>query len=317
VRAPAPRILFRVASGPRRGFGHVVRALRLGAALRARVWISVSGPIPAIRPTRGVRLSRQDTDLLDSVRPAMVVLDTPVVADGTRWLRAARRRGLPVVSIHDGGRAPLASDLAVDGSLAAGRGVAGARRSVVGPRFMVVDPRIPGLRERRHAATTVVIALGGGPRRDLARRIGRAVLSRMPEARVVVAGGLMGRGSRVESRMTWLGPRPTIAAVLASASVAVVAGGVTLYEAAALRVPVVALPVVEAQRPTVEAFARAGAAVAANVRAAGAVAVLVAHLAQDRRAASAIGKRGGQLVDGRGALRVAGLIERLLARSAA
>jgi spore coat polysaccharide biosynthesis predicted glycosyltransferase SpsG len=304
--------VFRVASGPRRGFGHVVRAQRLAAALHARAWISIEGPSPSIPLPRGVRLSREGLGVLDRVRPQLLVLDTPVASDGQRWLRAARRRGLTVVSVHDRGIAPLGSDLAVDGSLAAAAAIPGARRTVAGPRFMVVDPRVARLRAREGARMTVVVALGGGPHRELARRIGRAVRARVPGARIVIAGGFAAGGTRREAGMQWLGPRPTLAPVLASASVAVVAGGITLYEAAALRVPAVAVPIVEAQRPTVDAFARAGAVAAARAGDANGVADAVARLARNRRAAAAMAARGRRLVDGNGARRVAALIERLL-----
>jgi len=52
-------------------------------------------------------------------------------------------------------------------------------------------------------------------------------------------------------------------------TVAVVGGGVSLYEAAALGVPAVGVPVVPAQTPTVRAFARRGAAVAVPFKASG------------------------------------------------
>jgi len=49
-------------------------------------------------------------------------------------------------------------------------------------------------------------------------------------------------------------------AALAQATVAVVAGGTTLYEACALGTPVVAVPVVPGQATTVRRFVRAGLA---------------------------------------------------------
>jgi len=267
--------------------------------------------MPDIAAARHVRMLPGGVRALDVVRPALLVLDTPLVADGQRWLKAARRRGIAVASIHDLGIAPLGSDLAIDGSLGARRGIGAARRSLIGPGFMIVDPRVVTRRKPIVDSRLVVIALGGGSRARLAQRLGKEILHRIPDARVVIAAGFVASGGRPiasVSRLEWLGPRDSLAAVLGTAGAAVVAGGVTLYEAAALGVPTVAVPIVAAQRPTVRAFAREGAALAPGRAAridAKAVAKAVGRLLDDRKYAGRIGRRGRQLIDGQGARRVA------------
>ena len=305
------RVVVRVASGPRRGFGHAVRALRVAGALRASVWICPDGPMPgALAPARHVTLLSEGVRALDQVRPDLLLLDTPVVADGRRWLAAARRRGIPVASIHDRGIAPLASDVAIDGSLAARGGIAGARRSLIGPRFMVMDSQVRGRGRSAVDERLVVIALGGGPRIGLARRLAHRIVELSPEARVVIAAGfaVLRHGSAPSRHgVEWLGPQASLATVLGRSAVAVVAGGVTLYEAAALGVPTVAVPIVEAQRATVRAFGMAGAAIVPEVTMrvdADAVARAVTRLLNNRRLGGRIGRRGRQLVDGRGTERV-------------
>ena len=267
--------------------------------------------MPAIAAVRRVQVLPGGVRALDVVQPTLLVLDTPVAADGQRWLKAARRRGIAVASIHDRGIAPLSSDLAIDGSLAARGPISGARRSLVGPRFMVIDSRRVARPKPVDDNCLVVIALGGGPRVRLARQLGDEILRRVPRARVVIAAGFAAKRARSTapgSRLEWLGPRDSLAAVLGTAAAAVVAGGVTLYEAAALGVPTVAVPIVAAQWPTVRAFARAGAALAPG-RAGSidvkAVAAAVRRLLVDRPYATSIARRGRQLVDGQGARRVA------------
>jgi spore coat polysaccharide biosynthesis predicted glycosyltransferase SpsG len=248
--------------------------------------------------------------LLDSVRPDLLVLDTPVASDGRRWVSAARRRRITTASIHDAGIAPLSTDLAVDGSLAAPGPIRGARQSLVGPAFMVVDPAV---REtpRAVSARRVVIALGGGSRVDLARRIGEHLLRTCPGVEVQIAAGF-GAGRPRGSRLTWIGPQRSLAPVLGAAEVAVVAGGITLYEAAALGVPAVAVAIVAAQRPTVRAFVRAGAALGLPTEpTAHRVAALAARLLNDAAQGRALAVRGRRLVDGRGTARVADVLSRL------
>ena len=303
------RIVIRVGSGPRRGYGHVVRALRLARAVDARVWLSADGPVPP--HGHPVRILGRGIRALDHLQPDLLVLDTPVQADGLQWLRAARRRGLATASIHDRGIAPLASDLAFDGSLAARGPVRGARRSLVGSRYMIVDPAV---RRTGHQpqGRRVVISLGGGSRRALAAATAARIAKHCPDTEIVIAAGFHDvAAARRSGAVRWVGPQPSLVPLLASASVAVVAGGITLYEAAALGVPPVAVPVVEAQRPTVTAFAAAGAAVSSPTGDPAGIADAVLALMARPALCRELSARGRTLVDGRGVERVARELVRL------
>jgi spore coat polysaccharide biosynthesis predicted glycosyltransferase SpsG len=111
--------------------------------------------------------------------------------------------------------------------------------------------------------------------------------------------------------VSWLGPLPSLARELRACDVAIVAGGVTLYEACALGVPAVAVPVVAAQRATVEGFAARGAVLAAPLASAargasvGLVADHVATLVSRPDLARRQARVAGAIVDGKGATRVA------------
>jgi spore coat polysaccharide biosynthesis predicted glycosyltransferase SpsG len=99
--------------------------------------------------------------------------------------------------------------------------------------------------------------------------------------------------------------------------VAVVAGGVTLYEACALGVPAVALAVVPAQRAAIRAFARRGAVLDARSSSpsrnvADIAAAQVVRLVEEPERRLALARRARTLVDGKGAVRVAGRIRSLL-----
>lgn len=308
-------VLFRVASGPRRGYGHVVRAFRLARRLRADIRISIDGPVPEDLLPRHVHVVRGGTRLVDALAPHLVVLDTPVATDARTWLKAARRAGVPVASLHDRGIAPIASDLAIDGSLAGPVRITGATRTLKGPRYMVVDPAVAGRRSAPLATPSVVVAFGGGTRAVLARQVARAVRRAMPGVAVRIAGGFAPRlDSHGDDGIEWLGPQRSLVPLLSKASAAIVAGGVTLYEAAALGVPVVAVPVVAAQRPTVRAFTTAGLALtgATPSLASAAVAALLTRPSLGRAARA----RGPRLVDGHGASRVARELNALMKASA-
>jgi spore coat polysaccharide biosynthesis predicted glycosyltransferase SpsG len=247
------------------------------------------------------------------------VVDDPSRPVTQRIVRRAREAGARVVVISDlGGNRGTGADLTVDGSLRPGRPA--RRTDLNGPRFAVLNPDLAQAGEcpvsRREPR--VVIALGGGSHvRSLGTQLARRLAGRAPGVRVALASGFSGRGLRptLPASCEWLEPGGLFTA-LRTAAVAVVAGGLTLYEACALGTPVVALAVTPAQRVATRAFARAGAAidVSATVRAPALALAAEATLAllSDRDRAAALGHRGGRLVDGDGAARVARRIRKLL-----
>jgi spore coat polysaccharide biosynthesis predicted glycosyltransferase SpsG len=160
----------------------------------------------------------------------------------------------------------------------------------------------------------VVIALGGGPHAHTAEAIASAIVAADPRAEVRIVAGFVtarrelaspkprsGEGARVR----WTRSINGLAPELAKADVAIVGGGMSLYEACAMGVPAVAVPVVSAQQPTVEAFARRGAAVPAFAKNAAGAAV---KLLNSPRLRETLAQRSTELVDGMGAWRAAAAV---------
>ncbi|MDP1569119.1 MAG: hypothetical protein Q8L86_03875 [Vicinamibacterales bacterium] len=310
-------VIFRVAAGPRQGFGHLRRAVSLARALGVAPRVSVRGTPAARRAARrlgcrvepgapGATLDRAGADLL--------VIDDPRAWAGHPWLAAARRRGIPVASVHDLGLQHLPSDLVIDGSLTfTSRDTA---RGLFGPRFAVLDPRLArAARWRpRRGAPRVLVTLGGGPRRGVAARVAHAIRQRCPGAIVRVTGGFV-PGARATGGIVDLPPLPHLGGELAAAAVAVVSGGVSLYEACALGTPTVAVSVVSGQRRTVRTGADLGGVVfgghLTRPGGAAAVAAAVSALLTEPKRQQILSSRGRALVDGRGALRIARRLRQL------
>ncbi|MEO7788445.1 MAG: hypothetical protein ABIX28_02635 [Vicinamibacterales bacterium] len=313
------RALFRIAAGPRLGFGHLVRARVLSRALGIeRPLISLRGPVSAGASAKRLRmqlLSGTAAALVARVRPEVLVLDDPSAVAARPWCLAARRAGVPVASVHDLGTAFCGSDLAIDGSLVhpdrARRAQDVPKTLLAGAEYAVLDGRVRTEPRRRHRRSPVLIALGGGPRRSVAQKLALALREARPSLRVRVAGGLVPIAGDARQGIAWLPPQPGLARELARCRVAVTGGGLSLYEAATLGAAVVAWPVVRAQYPTVKAFDRRGLAAAilpGPRRVARAVEAILA--AVDAPMPSVARARAVGL-DGRGAMRVAAAVARL------
>lgn len=302
--------LFRVAAGPRIGYGHLRRATVLAHALGRPCALSLRGRATA---TAGWRLAvgRSPAAVIASVDPCVLIVDDARAATAWPWVRAAQRAGVPCATVHDLGIGALPSDLAIDGSVTSRR-TWPARAVLSGPRYAILGPATGHRRRRGTTARRVMVSLGGAAHVALVRAIVSHLRLLAPELSVVVPAGLDGaletakiEGATVVSAPDGLGPW------LARADVAIVGGGVTLYEAAALGVPAVAVPVVAGQLPTVRAFVRHGLALAdvrvgTDATARGRrIARLAVALAGDRARRRTMTARGPQWVDGHGASRVA------------
>ena len=322
------RVLFRAPAGARRGFGHLVRCRSLARALGVRPLVALRGTSDAVHTalSLGCDVVRGPAaKLIGALEPDVLVVDDPIAGDAKRWIDAARRNGCVVVSVHDLGLGCLDADLIVDGSVTRwpehtrGHLLTGTRYAVLDPIFshdgdddQTRDANPPRTREPR--MPNVLIALGGGPRTELAREIANALVGIEPRANVRIAGGFLAPSAPTPRQVTWLGPSRGLADEFQRADVAVVGGGVSLYEACASGVATVAVPVVTSQRPTVSAFVKSGATLGVTAHDAvrpEAVATDALALLADAALRRRLARKARQLVDGKGALRVAAAIARV------
>lgn len=315
TRGMSGSIVFCAAAGPRIGFGHLVRCRSLARALGVEPLMTLRGR-PWVR-ARAMALGATVVEVssaagLRALGPSLVVIDDPSPAHATRWLHRARRAGVPVASVHDLGLGYVASDLLIDGSVCPGTAPSGADQ-LAGPAYAVLDPAVAQARQvRRRRSPRVLLALGGGHHViAAAARVASALAHRIPHVDLRVARGFSASGTLPSLAVgRWIDAPAGLARELAEARVAVVAGGITLYEACALGTPVVGVAVTTAQQRTVRALAGRAAAIDGgrhplDTAAAAGVANAVAHLLDDGRAAAAQARQARRIVDGRGARRVA------------
>jgi spore coat polysaccharide biosynthesis predicted glycosyltransferase SpsG len=318
------RVLFRAAAGPRRGYGHLVRCRSLARALGVRPLVALRGGPRVVETAVALGcdvVTGGAAQVLRGVEPDVLIVDDPVAADARRWMHTARRVGCLIVSIHDLGLGCLDADLVIDGSLTDN---ARARRgeTLAGPKYAVLDPVILDTvgpawwEDHERDPDQVLVALGGGPRAELAHDIAEAIVEVHPQARVRIAGGFNRLAREAAPPVAWIGPTRSLHVDMARASVAVVGGGISLYEACAHGVAAVGVPVVAAQRRTVSAFVRRGVArgITRGPVSPKSVAAECAELLTDEAMRRHMARLGQRLIDGRGAFRAAAAVTRLARR---
>jgi spore coat polysaccharide biosynthesis predicted glycosyltransferase SpsG len=316
------RVLFRVAAGPRVGFGHLVRCRSLARALGVGPSVSIRGASGTARVAAegGWDVHTIEGDAaLAAYRADVLVVDDPCPRHAARWIGWARHLNLLTATVHDLGLGYVAADLGVDGSIEPRTQMRGRFGDLAGPAYAILDPAVSATwtAHRQRVPNQVLIALGGGGHvYGYAVRLCRAIAAKNPDARVRVAAGFAGgRAKPPLEHGEWITAPDGLAEELATATVAVVAGGVTLYEACALGTPAVAVALTSAQHVTIRAFAARGAVVDGHRLEAGsqtitAVAAEVDRLLRAPLVCDRLALSGRHLVDGRGAFRVA---ERLVA----
>lgn len=319
-RAERP-IVFAVAAGPRLGFGHLMRSRSLARALDVQWRVCLRGSTATRRIAGRLGAELVEAPLGGGADPVgLLVVDDPSPREAARWVASARHHGVPVASIHDRGLGEVDSDLVIDGSVyqTPPRSTSPGLR---GPAFAILDPAIAGITRVAPELSTarLLVTLGGGAHvQAFASGLCRAIGASRPGLAIRVARGFVdGREPARLPHGEWVNAPGGLAEELTQATVAIVSGGVTLAEACAIGVPVVAVAVTRAQHAAIRTLAQLDAIVDGGLvgtdnrrfaEVAAATLVLLDSPAERRR----LSRNASRVIDGRGALRVAAHLRRLM-----
>lgn len=330
-----PHVAFVTEGGPEVGLGHVSRCRAVArAALGEGARVSfVIAPEPRVAALLG-DVAERIVSLpwpsdhaaalaeLRALAPDVIVVDSYKAT--AELLNALRPIAAPVVAIDDTAERLLPVDVVVNGSIAAD--ALPYRKTwdtslLLGPRYAPLDPAFGERVTRRApgALARVLVTLGGGLNADDLRAVVGGVDAGLAQGTIDVAVGsfageataLDGLGATAKSRVVVHRDRFGLRDLMLAADLAVCGAGMTLYELSATATPAITVCMADNQRPNADGFARAGAA--PNAGRAGdaglrdAVAAAVGALAAPAARAE-LAARAHDLVDGRGAGRVARFI---------
>lgn len=329
------RLLLVAHAAPRWGFGHLNRCRVLAESARRRGWrtrLLVRGPVDEVRR----RLSGHDGELevipeaasaaeeierLDAaLRSAdRAVIDHPHLdAEGAAWLDA---RGVPWLTFTHRDQCPGEPDWLVN--IRPGlvpRDASGRTRFLNGPAYAVLReefaepcgvPYHPLGENPR-----LFVTFGGGDDYGAGERVLPPLLDAFPELALDVVttpanSGLpvikelrRGHGCRVALHVSPDRMQP----LMCRAGAALIAGGTTTYELAAVGIPFLVVTLVENQRAQAAAWADLGAAIdigpVDGVAAVERALTALGRLARDADQCRAMRQAGRRQVDGRGAERI-------------
>jgi len=327
------------------GMGHVSRCLALAEELRDR---QRSVPVFAMRGAdsagaaavraaafqavpvvadEGADYGGELRDLVSSRGAAALVVDVRDALSRTS-LDALRQRGVRIVSIDDGTDRRLAADLAfyppaphveeMEWTGFAGRRYVGWEWVLIRREFATEAFTSPELSDSSPAIDILVTMGGSDPAGMTEFAIGALELLPMPLAVRVVVGPAFKRAeplidaiARSKHAVQIARAPASLAPLMRASRMALSSFGVSAFELAACGVPAVHVCLTDDHARSSAAFDREGAAVTVGVfgqvtaeQLAGAVRRLIGDAGRRGRMA----KRASQLVDGRGAERIAALV---------
>jgi spore coat polysaccharide biosynthesis predicted glycosyltransferase SpsG len=313
-----PGAMFLTEAGNGAGLGHLKRCVALATeleALGAKVRFAVAGDVerlaacdigpPALSALQWTRASGLALRALADWRPGIVVVDSYAVTP--RFLEELRVTGAYVVVIDDLADRVIPADMVVNGAYHASRlPYRGLPETVflLGPRYALLDPAFGNQPPRRirHPVGRVLVTLGGEGDAERPNEVVTIVGSVVPGATIDLVVGPFAAVPVSHGHQVHLHRGvSSLRMLLLNADIAVTGSGMTLYECLATGTPAVALCLADNQRPNFEEMARPGLIVQGEPDLKQAFEKLVGDLSLRET----LSRRGKDVVDGGGALRVA------------
>jgi UDP-2,4-diacetamido-2,4,6-trideoxy-beta-L-altropyranose hydrolase len=286
-----------VDAGPRLGYGHAVRCLRLARSLQEGVEIfPLSDDCRAFFEANGFKGKLRNAQI--DAFPALVITD---LRESNGITATIRSQGAVHISIHDLGLAQCRSSVAIDGSVVQLFPFAEDKKRALflGPSYMITRAPV----KRSETRDTVIVTLGGGASAQAANDIAEEL--KTLGLRTVATGGF-GSGTMTSDA--------ELEEAMSRCVFAISASGTTLYDLLASGIPSIAVALDRLQLRTADAFHELGAVLSAGLL------ERMSHVDLMARCHELIGNypltsrmvtSGKKAVDGKGLSRVVGIVEHL------
>lgn len=323
------RVLIRVDGDHLIGLGHIYRMRTLAQGLASRgaevTMLTLAGTVGgALLREAGLRVrevARADDhaalrSVVGALQPAIVIVD--ILETTTEALRALRPEGGSLLTVDDVGAGLRLADAVINPIVfhwGRYRPEDSRARLFEGPAYMILQPEVAGYTahapEISPLGERVLLAFGGTDTRNVTERMLEALnrVGRTLTLRVNLGPGAI-PSSRFDTavtgtlhRLTVMRGCPSLIAEFAAADLVICAGGVTLYELAALGIPAAAVATEDHEAVNIAYWTAQGTTIPLGYHATldlDHVAGEVEKLLSDRPMRQSMAMRGHALVDGRG-----------------
>lgn len=312
-------------AGPGVGLGHVTRCTGLALALRRH------GMMPVMLNAAGPSLTPQFSALalpeircgidVPALRDALLrVGSSAIVADSYRLDRQDLRQavgGTKLVLFDDTAAQPILADMVVNGSPAATTlpyRLPSTCVALLGADYQVVRPGLVA-RDRKGPVRRLLVTYGGADPKNVGPRLADILPDRV--AVDFVVGPFADIPTNLPSHVRVHKAPPDLLDLIHQADLALCAGGQTLFELAAAKLPAICMGIGEDQRPNLELLSQQGAVLFGGWADSADFATHLRHSLDrglaDESLRHCLAQRAHRLVDGQGADRIAVAIKHLLA----
>ena len=333
MRQP-PRVVIRTEGGPAIGFGQVRRCLSLAQALRRRkaeIVFLINDDAAMRREVAALGFEAEPIatarDPHATIRRCKTLRAQVVVVDSYRfsaaWFQELMGAGWRILAIDDLQERKFPEDVTVVNCTPGAWPLAPRTfrpHDLLGPAYALLRPEFakPVTRRLNHPVERLLITIGGGDSHGLTPRLIDWTRCALGPIRIDVVIGplfdqkIVGRLNGHRDGVTCHHQPLNIRDVMLSADLAISGGGQTTYELAATGTPAIAVRLADNQTQNLKGFESAGAMVwagdATDRRLQDKISDELKTLAQDVAERRRLGARGREMVDGRGANRVARFI---------
>ncbi len=311
-------------AGPGVGLGHVARCTGLAMALRRHgimpVMLNAAGP--TLTPhfsAQGLAEIRCQGDIVSLLNAVQRVGAKALVADSYRLDRLDLRQAcgsLKLVWFDDSATLPQQADMIVNGSPAAlflPYDLPPATVGLLGPAYQVVRSGLKS-RDRSGPVRHLLVTYGGADPKN----VGPRLASILPVGIAVdfIVGPFADIPTNLPPHVTVHKAPGNMVDLIDRADLAICAGGQTLFELAAAKLPVISIGIGEDQRPNLEQLSRAGAILfggwADDVDFLAQLKQVVDRALAEPSLRQCLAAQAHDLVDGQGADRIAQAVKTLL-----
>lgn len=334
-------ILFRVDGYPELGLGHIMRCLSLAGRLKEKnmesTFLTKNYPEPIkeiLNNGHNLKIiprklnKKEEINLvlkiLKSLEPKAIITDRPYTSD--EYLKALKHRGSFLVSIDDLGCKDFSSDIVIAGYLSCklkSYNLSPCSRLYLGVRYLILRKEFEKAhgtkRKIRKRANKILISLGGADWENLTLKVAQALNDIKKELEItIVQGPLYQHREKLkkflkESKQDFFieSNAMNMGELMLSSDIAFTAGGETSYELAAMGTP--SINISQRQHQVINAEEEAKKGFSVNLGLGKQVSKkkileTVENLLENYELRQAMSRKGKQLIDAKGAERIAEII---------